>query len=298
MPSARNPARTSARTSAIAVAVLAIGLFALMDALLKKLVTGADTLGVLLWRSAVGTALLVIPYLMTRVAWPTVPALRLHVVRGVLGAGTAFAFFWGLGRMPLAEAIALSFIAPLIALFMAAWWLKEELSRAAVAGSLAALAGVGVMVASRLGAEGAARELAGVGAVLVAALLYAAALVVGRRQALVAGAWEGVLMTTMVTLMLYGAAAAWRGTPVPMPAIGVLTAAAALGVAAQTLMLWAYARADTQTLAPLEYTAFVWAAGLGMVMFGEGLAVSTLIGTALIVGGSLYAAWRGAKRAS
>ena len=43
-------------------------------------------------------------------------------------------------------------------------------------------------------------------------------------------------------------------------------------------------------LIPVEYTAFVWAALLGWWVFGEALTWPVLVGTALIVAGSLIAA--------
>ena len=57
----------------------------------------------------------------------------------------ALLFFWGLARVPMAQAVALTFIAPLIALFLAALLLKEPIGRRTVGGSLAAFAGVVVI---------------------------------------------------------------------------------------------------------------------------------------------------------
>ena len=54
----------------------------------------------------------------------------------------AMLFFWGLALVPLAQAIALAFIAPLIALFLAAIVLGESIPRRTVAASLIAFAGV------------------------------------------------------------------------------------------------------------------------------------------------------------
>ena len=56
------------------------------------------------------------------------------------------------------------------------------------------------------------------------------------------------------------------------------------------LLSWAYARAEAQILIPVEYTAFVWAAFFGWLFFAEPVTWPVLLGTALIVGGSLIAA--------
>jgi S-adenosylmethionine uptake transporter len=65
---------------------------------------------------------------------------------------------------------------------------------------------------------------------------------------------------------------------------------AALAVISLLLLSWAYARAEAQILIPVEYTAFVWAAFFGWLFFAEPVTLPVLLGTALIVGGSLIAA--------
>ncbi|NPC07513.1 DMT family transporter, partial [Shigella sonnei] len=70
---------------------------------------------------------------------------------------------------------------------------------------------------------------------------------------------------------------------------GWIVTSAALSAASLMLMTWAYARAETRVLVPLEYTAFIWAASVGWLMFGEALTLRTLAGVALIVAGCLIA---------
>ena len=70
----------------------------------------------------------------------------------------------------------------------------------------------------------------------------------------------------------------------------MLSAAAALAIIALLLLSWAYARAEAQILIPVEYTAFIWAALFGWWFFAEAVTISTIVGTVLIVTGSLVAA--------
>ena len=62
-------------------------------------------------------------------------------------------FFWGIGRVPLAQAIALTFIAPLIALLLAAIFLGERIGPRSIGGSAMAFAGVLVIVLGQARAE-------------------------------------------------------------------------------------------------------------------------------------------------
>jgi len=68
-----------------------------------------------------------IVFAATRTPWPTRAVLRVHLIRGSLSVVMAILFFWGLARVPLAQGVALAFVAPLIALYLAALILKEHL---------------------------------------------------------------------------------------------------------------------------------------------------------------------------
>ena len=66
--------------------------------------------------------------------------------------------------------------------------------------------------------------------------------------------------------------------------------AAAFASAAFLVLSTAYAKAETKVLVSLEYSAFLWAALFGWLMFKEPVTVATLGGAVLIVAACLYAA--------
>jgi S-adenosylmethionine uptake transporter len=74
-----------------------------------------------------------------------------------------------------------------------------------------------------------------------------------------------------------------------LPAI---VGAAVLAFGSLMLLSWAYARAEAQHLAPVEYTSFIWAAILGSLIFGEAVQPLTVAGAVLIVIGCIIAARR------
>ena len=67
--------------------------------------------------------------------------MRIHLARGVLSAGMGFLFFWGIGRVPLAQAVALAFISPLIALYLASIMLHEKIGGKTIGASASPLPG-------------------------------------------------------------------------------------------------------------------------------------------------------------
>jgi S-adenosylmethionine uptake transporter len=273
------------------VTLAAVALFSLMDALMKGASLAAGAYSALLLRNAFGLALIAPVWLATRSGWPTRAAMRVHVVRGAVSAAMAFTFFWGIARIPLAEGIALSFVAPLIALYLAAILLGERVQPGAVWASLAGLVGVAVIAFGRAGSGGWTEEAAwGTGSVLVSSVLYAWNLVLQRQQALAAQPIEVATFQTglvALALLLFAPVAFTMPDSAVWP---VIAGAAVLALAAVLLLAWSYARAEAQALVPLEYSGFLWAALFGWLFFAEGLTWPVLLGTGLIVGACWIAA--------
>ena len=219
--------------------------------------------------------------------------MRIHLARGVLSTGMGFLFFWGLGRVPLAQAVAFAFIAPLIALFLASLILKEQIGSRTIAASLIAFTGVMVIFIGQAQADLGREALIGSLAILTSAVLYALNIIIMRQQALVAGPLEitffqSVIVTVVLLLVLPFAGIA-------LPPLGQwpwLLFAAVLAITSMLLLSWAYARAEASYLAATEYTAFLWAALFGWLFFGELVSPFTLAGAALIVAGCILAARR------
>jgi S-adenosylmethionine uptake transporter len=285
-----HPTHPSTSTAApFAVALLGIAIFSAMDAIMKHLSIEIGAYNAMLWRTMISLFVLVPVFVLRGGRWPDRPVFRLHVVRGVTAGVSLLLFFWALARVPLAEGIALSFIAPLLALGMAAVFLKERIARAALGASVLAFAGVLVIVAGQPRASGGS-DWHGQAAILLAALFYAVNIVVGRRQSQLASPLEVALFFNIVAGALALAAAPWLAIvpdPVHYPALLLATLAANISI---MLIAWAYARAETQYLLPVEYTAFLWAAMFGWLVFGERVTAATLGGAVLIVSACLLAA--------
>lgn len=147
------PSSAKFNTIAFAVAGAGISTYAGMDVVMKGLSLSLGAYNAMFWRSIISVSLAGLLYLMWRPAWPTVEVIRLHLWRGFIISIMAFLFFWGLKYLPVAEAIGLSFIAPLLALYLAAVILKEQIGRAAIAASVIGLLGAAIIVSGRLGGD-------------------------------------------------------------------------------------------------------------------------------------------------
>ena len=260
-----------------------IATFSMMDALMKSASIQGGVYNALLLRSAIGSLLMLPIWLLARGRWPSRTVVRIHALRSAVVAAMAGLFFWALVRLPMAEAMALSFIAPLIALYLAAVVLGETIRPAAIAAALLGLAGVGVITAARFGAGDPAQSDPAIGAVLLSAFLYAWNLILQRQQALVAGPVDVALFQNVFVGLILMLAAPWFAAWPSAAVLRDVTGGAVLAAISLMLLSWGYARAEAQALVPLEYTAFVWAALAGYFWFDEAVTAATIAGTALIV---------------
>lgn len=282
----------AAASPLIPVLVCALGIFLLsaMDAGMKIVVLAVGVYNTVLWRSMLATVVAGATWLGGPRSLPASSTLRIHALRAATVATVLLSFFWGLARLPLAEAIGLSFVAPLFALFLAALLLGERIQRQAIWASLAGIAGVAIILAGQLGHAGYAKDaLAGTVAVLLSTVFYAYNLILARQQALVAKPTEIMLFQNLCIAIILGAAAPWLAVALPSNLWLPLAGVTALSLAGQFLMSWSYARAEAQYLIPTEYSAFIWAIALGWLFFDEAVTWTTLAGAGLIVASCLIA---------
>ncbi len=273
------------------IACAGIATFSAMDVLMKGLSIDIGAYNAVLWRTGAGSILSGALYFASRPAMPDRATLRIHAVRSLFVAGMAVSFFWALARLPMAEAIAIAFIAPLATLYMAAIFLGERIGPRSIIASLLGIIGVIVIVAGKLGRGDYAPEaLWAVGAVFGSALLYAYNLILARRQAKMAEPLEIAFFQNGFVALILAIGAPWflavPGGDQALPLIG----AAFLAVTSLLLLSWAYARAEAQILATTEYTGFLWAMLFGWMFFDEAVTWPTIAGAVLIVIGCLIVA--------
>lgn len=278
---------------AFLAALAAVGTLSIMDAVMKHLVLAIGIFAVSVWRATanliVGSAL----YLPRRGSWPSNAVMRVHVFRGIIVTVMAFLFFWGIGRIPLAQAIALTFIAPLIALLLASAFLHEKIGRMSIVGSIAAFGGVVIIVLGQAKAQLGREALVGSIAILGSALCYAVNIVLMRHQALSAKPLEITFFQAVTVMALWLLTIPIVGMPVwPTGQWIWVAVACVLSTAGTLIFAWAYARGEAGYLSVTEYSAFLWAAALGWIVFQERVSGYTIAGATLIVAGCLVAARR------
>lgn len=268
-------------------------MLSLMDAFMKSaaLVLGPYMAAFL--RALFAFALVMPIWLAGRPRWPERRVMKVHLTRGVVGSLMALTFFLSLTKLPLAETIAISFIAPIISLYLAALLLGEQVRPRAIWGALLGLAGVLLIVGGKFGRGNLDEDtLLGLAAIITSALLYAWNLVLQRQQALIAKPTEVATFYMGTASLAYLLAAPWFFEMPRLDALSDVGVGAVLTVAGALTMAWAYARAEAQVLVPLEYSGFVWASLFGWLLLGERVTLTAVAGAALIVAGCWVATTR------
>ena len=262
-----------------------------MDAIMKALSIASGAYDAMLWRSVAGL-IVCVPLVVARpFAWPDRARWWLHARRSVASGISVLLFFWGLVRVPMAEGVALCFLAPVLAILLAALLLGERIRLPAILACLMAFAGVGVIVLGKAQAGEGPEAFRGAIAILLASLVYSYNLVLLRSSALQAGPIEITVTTNLFMTAMFALAAPWAAHAPHLDQLPAIAGATLLGVASQLLLAWAYAHAEAQRIVPVEYTAFVWSAILGWLVFGERVLPFTVAGAVLIVAGCWVATW-------
>ena len=269
--------------------------FAMMDVAMKSLSIELGAYNAILWRVLLALAIVSVVFFARRPRMPGKAARKVHLQRGIIIVFMSYLFFWGLARVPLAEAIALSFIAPIIALYLAAVFLGETIHRNAIYASALGFAGVLVIAWGRASGTFEKEALLGIGAILVSAVLYAGNLVIQRQQALLAGPIEISFAQNLIVGASFLLLAPFFAVVPDQQYLPYIGTAAILSVISAVFIAWGYARAEAQNLINLEYSAFIWAAIFGWLVFREPITWTTVSGTILIVAGCYLATRRDRK---
>ncbi|WP_108258536.1 DMT family transporter [Mangrovicoccus ximenensis] len=210
-----------------------------------------------------------------------------HLLRGVLWIGAAFLFFSSLRLMPLAEATALVFVAPLFITAISALFLGEQVGWRRW---LAVLAGfLGVLVAIRPGAETfSAASLLPVATALLYALLMVSARWVDRGESV----WTLLLYLTGAGALISALAVPFFWVPLRAGDLWLCAAISVFGTAGMTMITQAFRLAPAVVVAPLDYTALVWATLLGWAVWREIPEPAVFLGAAVIIASGGFTIWR------
>lgn len=212
----------------------------------------------------------------------------LQVLRGVTSVITATTFVLALAYVPLADAVAVSFIAPLLVTVMAALILHERIGKARWLAVLVGLIGTLIVVRPGAGVVHPAMLFVVVCAVAFAARQILSRFLAGHDSLQTTIAYSGI---SACALLAVPVAILWH-TP-GSPGIWLLMAATALSAGlAELSIIHGLEIAQAAVVAPTHYTLLIWSIFWGFLVFGQLPDVWTVVGATIIIGSGLYTFWR------
>ncbi|MFU8822607.1 DMT family transporter [Yoonia sp.] len=289
-------------------AVLAVVFFSANDVAIKWLSDGYALHQVVLIRSFIGLAIIlaIIAPMTDGFAIARTKKLKMHLLRGSFVVFANLTFFLGLAAMPLAEAVAIFFISPLVITVFSVMFLGETVGPKRWAAIGLGFVGVLIMVrpgtaafqpasllplvsafcyagmhimTRRIGGTESAATMAFYIQIMFIIVCAAMGLTVGWGQfgdqtdpslAFLLRAWEWPLLSDLPVFLLIGAGTAFAGY----------------------LISQAYRVAEASFVAPFEYLALPMAVVWGMVIFDEYPGLTDYLGMALILAAGLFMVWR------
>lgn len=209
---------------------------------------------------------------------------RLQITRGALAAGSAAFFVLALKHVPLADAIAVTFVAPFIATMLGAVLLGERVGLRRWLAVAVGFAGMLVVVRPGLGVVHPAMAL-----VVLAAACFALRQVASRALLSADSTGTTLAYTAITSVAILGVPVIflWH-PPETWTEVGLLASMAVLAALGESLVVRALDLAEVVVLAPVHYSMILWGTFWGWLVFAELPDGWTLTGAAIIVATGLY----------
>lgn len=277
--------------------MVAAMLFApVMDAIAKSLATQSDVspATVTFGRFVVQSIFL---GLFVAIAWAK-GAMKyafswVNILRGMIMGLAAMLFFTAIKYMPLADAIAVFFVEPLIVMLMSSVFLGEKVGWRRVTAAIIGFGGAIIVIRPSYELFGAVSLLP-----LCTAFLFSVYLILTRisgsnQEPLVMQFYAGIGGVIMCGAILavgtpLGSVDFGLSLPTTNQAWSLLLGIGLFAVASHMLIVIAFTMAPASVLAPFQYVEIVSATILGYLVFNEFPATTQWIGISIIIGSGIY----------
>ncbi len=292
-----SPADHHMRTTAgIAFMIAGVMLVPMLDAFAKYLSDWLSPGQIALFRFGFQSAILMAILAARReLFWPGALTGWLALAGG-FAAAAVLCLIWAVSLLPLATAISIFFIEPLLLTLIAALVLGERIGLRRLGAIFAGLAGALIVIRPNWASFGPAVLFPVAAAFFFACYVTSIRGLSARVGGLPMQAWSGTWATLIIAVVVVAGSpadvAGFSFQPVPGWAwlyLGVMGAIAAL---AHMMFAMAFQRVEAGALAPFQYLEIVGATTLGYLVFGDFPDALTWAGTALILAAGLYVFYR------
>lgn len=210
-----------------------------------------------------------------------------HALRSILNMTTMVTFYLALRLMPLADAVAVTFAAPLFMTALSVPLLREKVGPRRWAAIVVGFAGVLLIAGPGSGPDGIA---IGWGAILalISAFTYALTLITSRQLSRTESSHTILFYYSVGVILVMGATLPFNWLTPRWEDVWVFLLVGVSGSIGQFCLNQAFRYGEVSFIAPLEYTALVWAGLFGLMFWNEIPTVPVLVGAAIVVLANLY----------
>jgi len=276
--------------------LFALGGFALLscgDAVIKSIAGAWPGSAVAALRYTIGaTGLGILLLVKEGKSGFALPRPKMQLMRGAAVAAATILFFSSIFLMPLAEATAIGFTTPMITAILSAIFLKERTRASTWLASLAAFAGVLIILRPNIA------ELGWVALMPVGAATSMAVMMMGNRAVSTAGSpllmqflVASIAVPFVITAATVGHLSGIEALRVDVPDWTIVARCALVAVTASFahwLIFMGTTRASAAQIAPMTYVQLLIAMALGIAIFGDWPDLTSLVGSAIIIGAGLF----------
>ena len=294
MANAPSTTHIHAPLKGIACGIVAMSLFPAQDAIVKWLSADYDVFQILFMRSVF--AFIPVAILVMRSGGPRVLRTKqpfMLILRACFSFGAWSVYFIAISQIPLADAMALVFSAPLIITALSVPFLGEAVGLRRWAAVAVGFLGVLIMI------EPGSGTLQGVALLpLVSAALYSVSMLLTRILTKREASVTMLFYSTLTILVLAGVAQPFVWVTPDWPGLGLMAVMGLLTGAAQYFATQAYRFAAPAVVAPFDYTSLVWATLYGYLLFGDVPRQAVILGAAVVIGSGLFILYRERQQAA
>lgn len=287
-------------TIAMAIMAIAMLLIPAMDILAKLLATKFDMApaSIAFSRFTIQTVLMfTLLFARNRTIVFKVNNPGFNIMRGMLIGAASMIFFISVKYMPVADAIAIFFVEPLIVMFLSSAFLGETLGWRRVGAAIVGFGGAILVIQPSFEQFGPVSLLP-----LVTAVLFSFYLILTRKYGAEGNAMGMQLYSGLGGVMFCSAALAFGeltgvtdlqvSIPTTAEAVVWLITIGIIATLSHLLIVIAFTMANASTLAPFQYLEIVSATVLGFLVFGDLPNAIKWLGTAIIIASGMFIFWR------
>lgn len=223
-----------------------------------------------------------------------------NILRGLLIASASMIFFIAVKYMPIADAISIFFVEPIIVMFLSWMFLGEILGWRRILAAIVGFFGALLIIQPSFDTFGLVSLLP-----LCTAVLFSFYLILTRKF----GVEENLLsmqfyaglggMALSIVVMFFGGIAGIGDLEFTLPSqltpLAGLFLVGAIATGTHIMIVRAFSLAPASTLAPFQYVEIISATLLGLVVFGDFPNPVKWLGTAIIISSGLFIFWRERK---